>query len=321
MRGWIFLALVLTGVVARPAGASAQLAVRVESERDTLLLYEAIPVTVKIRNMSARTVQLQDSAEGPWLDFIVADEAGGLIAAVQRLDTSEPLLVPAGQTVGRTVNLLPLYDLRARGSYRVQALVGYGGARVISPPLKFTIVHGRAIWRQTAGIAADDDAGMDEYRTYSLLTRRGERYDILYVGVENEPPTLVYGMLPLGKYLAMGEPEALIDREGHLHVLYRSGPRSFDYARVDPHAKILERAAYSDFMSRPRLVLSAEGKVFLQGGEQTYPRVERVMTEEELAPPAPPPPPRKKWWWPFARTPTAPDTGRTNAPSKNFGPR
>ena len=58
-------------------------------------------------------------------------------------------------------------------------------------------------------------------------------------------------------------------------------------------------AVYSDLMTRPGLVVSADGVVAVQGGEKTYPRSERMLSEKELAPPPAPPPPKKHWWWPF----------------------
>jgi hypothetical protein len=67
--------------------------------------------------------------------------------------------------------------------------------------------------------------------------------------------------------------------------------------------------------------------VIVHGGEQVYPHVERVMTDDELKPHRPPPakPPKKKWWWPFGpKTPQPEATNKvssatsTNASSDNF---
>jgi hypothetical protein len=102
----------------------------------------------------------------------------------------------------------------------------------------------------------------------------------------------------VGPYLFPGEPAARIDKTGHLHVLFQNGPRSFGYVHIDPAAKLLQRMAYADFLSRPELVV-ADGEVRVQGGEQTYPRPARLASDEPASAPQPAPKPKRKWWWPF----------------------
>jgi hypothetical protein len=312
-------------LLALPFAAQAQLAVQLATERDTFLRYEAVPVQVSIRNYSGRTIQLEDQGDKPWLNFVVADENGRQVAATDAARNSETALIPPRQTVTRKIDLLPLFELRERGTYRVQATIASDGYSATSAPLKITVVNGREIWTQTVGLPRQD---RDEYRTYSLVTRREQQYDILYVGVQDEARQLVYGMVPLGVYVALGEPSAVVDKAGSLHLLFRSGSRTFGYARVDPYAEVSDRAVYSEMLSQPRLVTDAAGRVSVQGGEKTWPRVEHVMSDKELQPPAPPPaPPKKRSWWPFGRrssvttTNPAPSASSTNAPVTNFGPR
>jgi hypothetical protein len=100
---------------------------------------------------------------------------------------------------------------------------------------------------------------------------------------------------------------------------------SYSYAEVDPDAKVVKRAIYSDILSAPQLIAVTNGTVVVQGGEQTYPRYERVMTDQELNPPPPPPvekPPKKKWWWPFGpnRTQPATNTSASSATTTNHSP-
>jgi hypothetical protein len=55
-------------------------------------------------------------------------------------------------------------------------------------------------------------------------------------------------------------------------------------------------------MSRPRLV-NNKGIITVAGGEQIYPKMERILTDAEMNPSAPPAPEKKKsrWWWPFGK--------------------
>lgn len=304
MRRFILTVIVLGALT---ASASAQLEVQVSEQKDTFLLYEPIPLIVSIRNYSGRTVQLEDSGEHSWLSFVVAGEAGNFIPGVGKLETQEPVLVPAGETISRTVDVLPLYDLREQGSYRVQAAVELNGVQSISTPISLTIINGRELWSQTAGLPPTDK-GEDEYRTYSLVARSSSTApDLLHVCVRDEAHQLVYGLIPLGEFLTLTPPTAQVDKEGDLHVLYQTGPRSYGYVQIDPYAKILDKAVYSDFVSLPQLVSQA-GVVTVQGGELIYPKSDHVMTNDEDVPPPKPKPKHRKWWWPFGPGPQPGDS-------------
>jgi hypothetical protein len=282
------------------AGAQAQLTVEVRAPRDVYLLYEPLPVLVTIRNVSGRLVQLDEAEGRHWLDFTATDEEGREVMRLAGLQPEGSATISPNRAITRTVDLLPLYDLRARGVYRVQAGVNSGGVRTLSAPLRLNIVQGREIWTQTLGLPGREDQP-DEYRTFSLQTRREGRADYLYVCVREEKKGIVYGLLEMGSYIPLGEPSVRFDREACLHVLYQSGPRAFGYVRVDPSAKVLDRAAYSDFSSTPELVSDLQGTVTVHGGEKVSPHPERMLTTEELNPPPPPTPPKhkKKWFWPF----------------------
>jgi hypothetical protein len=318
MRRLVFFALCT--VLSFPLCARAQVSVQLSMERDTLLLFESIPVTVIIRNFSGRSIEIGGQGNTPWLSFLITDQAGATFNPVAKLPAMEAVTLPAGKTVSRAIDLLPYYDLRQRGTYSVRAVVSSGALRTVSAPVKFTIMNGREIWKQTVGLPVSPGETNDEYRTYSLLMLRLGGGDYLYAGVENEARGLVYGMIPLGDALAVGEPNVKTDAAGHAHVLYRSGPRSYSYAEIDPAAKTLKRVVYSDILSIPQLVTDNDGLVSVQGGEQTYPKIQRVMTDAELNPPPPPPPkpPKRKWWWPFGPGQSKP--AATNAPSPNARP-
>jgi hypothetical protein len=203
------------------------------------------------------------------------------------------------QSITRTIDLMPSYDLRSRGIYRVQAVVDSGGMRTSSSPLRFSITQGREIWTQTLGLPTRDDQP-EEYRTFSLQTRRDGHSDYLYICVRDARKDIVYGLLEFGSYITLGEPRIRFDKEACLHLLYQSSPRAFGYVRVNPFAQVLDRAVYSDYSSKPELAIDLEGTVTVRGGEKVFPHPDRVLTTEELTPPPPAPPkPKKKWWWPF----------------------
>jgi hypothetical protein len=317
-------------VLAVPCSARAQISVQLRMERDTLMLFESIPVIVTVRNFSGHTIDLANQGEAPWLNFLITDVAGATISPVGNRPAPDPVKIAPGRTVSVAANLLPHYDLRQRGIFIVRAVVEGEGIHALSAPTSFTIIHGREIWRQTIGLPRAEGETNEEYRTYSLLLRRAEHNEVLYAGVQDEAHDLIYGMISLGDFIELGEPSARADNTGNLHVLYRSGPRSIGYAEIAPDAKVVKHVVYSDILSVPQLVAGSDGAVTVHGGEQVYPHLERVMTNEELKPRPPPPakPPKKKWWRPFSpnkpqspATNTASSASATNAPSANFGPR
>jgi hypothetical protein len=303
----LILSLFAIGAIA--SQSQAQLAVQVKAEKETFLVYEPIPITVSIRNFSGRTIELAGEADRPWLSFLVLDESDGIVPAVVGPKPEGSTLIASGQTVSQTIDLLPLYDIRARGNYRLQARVNGAGTSAISPPVTLTVINGRELWSQTIGLPPKEGAA-DEYRTYSLLARRGEQQDLLHVRVEDDQHQIVYGVVTLGGFITVGESDVRIDKDGDLHILYQAGPRSFGYVHIDPYARVLYRAVYSDLTSQPRLVLTS-GEITVQGGEKTYPKSERVISEDELKPPPPPPKPKRHWWWPFGRA-----SSTTASPSK-----
>ena len=291
--------LLLLGVSALAVTASAQLAVQVRVPHSSLLVYEAIPITVSLQNFSGRPIQLTDTGESHWLKLLVTDESNSIVPATGVLGASEPVTIGPGKAVSQTIDLLPLFALRSRGTYRVQAIVTGPAGTAVSVAVPFELIHGREIWTQTTGLPA----GQDDYRTYSLVTRHAGNDELLFVSVREEPARTMYSLVPLGVTLPTSPPQVKLDKLSRVHVLFQNGPRSYGYIQIDPQAQASERAAYSDFLSHPGLV-DKEGVVTVLGGEQTYPKSERLLTAEELNPPPPPKPaPKKKWWWPFGPKP------------------
>ncbi|MEI6085268.1 MAG: hypothetical protein WCS70_13335 [Verrucomicrobiota bacterium] len=280
--------------------ASAQLSVQIRASKDMYLVYEGIPVTVSIRNYSGRTIQLENTGETSWLKFVITDESNNAVPATAEFVAGEAVLIPAGQTISRVIDLLPFYQLRSRGTYRVQAAVTGGGMVASSPQLNLILINGREVWTQTIGLPMVDST-QEEYRVYSLLARREGTKEQLYVGLRGEPSGTVFSLVPLGPCLSTSDIQARLDKEANLHVIFQNGPRSYGYVQINTGAKVVTRAAYSDYLSTPGFQ-ETNNLLVVVGGEQTYPRPERILSDDEVNPPPPPPKPKpkKKWYWPFA---------------------
>ena len=315
--------LFMCGLLLWPLTVRAQLAVQLSMERETYLLYESMPVAVTIRNVSGRPVKLEDEGERSWLRFSITNPSMSLVPAVGRPAGEQTLTIEPGQTVQRRIDLVPMYELRAVGTFRVQVVLESGSVHAVSAPLQFQIVGGREIWTRTCGLPPRGTSP-DEYRTYAAILKRDGQYDVLYISVRDEAHEMVYGVMPLGTYVSVGKPDGQTDKAGNLYFLFRSGPRSFNFAKVEPTGKVADRAVYSNVLSEPKLVVTDTGEIAVRGGEMVYPRDERPVIQPL---PPPEPPKKKKWWWPFGseQKPTKAEPAKTatdtNAPTSNFSPR
>ncbi|GEM_PF-3009873 len=111
--------------------------------------------------------------------------------------------------------------------------------------------------------------GKEETRHYALIrfATQGDN-NFLYVRVTDPDKGIVYGCYPLGKGLPFYKPQVRLDKDGVLHVLFQKGSRLFDYYRINPNAKVLERAEVTNMISPPMLERNDDGFVFLRGGER-----------------------------------------------------
>ncbi len=275
-------------MVGPDARGQSQLAVRASFERETYILYEALPMILQIRNVSARPVVLRDSEDGKsWLEIQVFRGEAQMMRALMKPEIDDELVIAPGDTITRQINLTPLFELRQRGEFKAQVLIRSGEVKAISPVTKFLLVSGIEIWKRTVGVRGESELD-DGYRTYSLVLRRGDDHEYLYVGVRDDEMGLVYGMVPMGRYVGLQEPVTRIDQAGNLHVLFRQGPRTVGYAMTDIYARLARREVYSNLGTQPVLAVGPDGSISVMGGEKIYPREERQLTDQELNPPPPP---------------------------------
>lgn len=287
--------LAVWAVAGLVASAPAQVSVNLTIPQESVLLYEPLLAEISLRNLSGQAIRLGEDPERPWLSFLVTDAAGRVVSALEDVGGREQILLRPGATIRRSIDLLPLYDIRAPGTYRVRAMVEAGATRTQSAPGRMIILAGNTVWSQTVGLPAAE--GKDAAtRSYALIVKHGGPHQRLYCRIADDEAGLIHGMLPLGTFVPMGEPQASTDRNGHLHVLFRSGSRAFQYREINPQGEFGEQAGYSNLQSDPELVMYANGVIRVRGGEQIYPRRDPApgpAPSSTLKEEGPPP---KRWW-------------------------
>jgi hypothetical protein len=252
--------------------AMAQIKVELSIKRRLFLVYEPIIATVAVTNLAGRDIVLEDKGVHRWFGFTIVTGEGGIVSPINVNYGIDPLLIPAGATVRRSVNLTPLYAIRSPGLYRIRAAI-YGAEfdkYFPSPTDNIQVVQGHVLWQQNVGVPEGEE-GAGEMRTVKLLNHRGAKQNTLYVQVENSDQGIVYGIYKLGRLLRAQEPQILLDSQNNIHILQVNAPKAYLYSKVSPNGEWLGQTSYLGTKSRPSLSRLPDGQVAIRGGKPDVP--------------------------------------------------
>ena len=174
----LICAIVIT-IAALPQ-AKAQVIVRLELSKSSYIINEPVKAIIYITNHAGRELTLSNENGRPWLDFNISSR-GRPVYPARRINYGAAI-IPAGQTVARSVSLNVSYALEKMGSYTCQAYIKMPGSSTdgfASNRAHFTVTKGRVEWSQRIGVP---DAP-DEIRKYELLTFTGNRAMELFAHV------------------------------------------------------------------------------------------------------------------------------------------
>ena len=259
----------------------AQVQVDISLKRSLYLLYEPLICVVRITNLSGADLMVSDGPEGAWFSLQV-ERAGGIpLVANGGGFSNEPMMIPAGGSLRRSINVTPLFPIYEFGSYRIRAVVYLAeyNRHFSSPQLSFEVTEGREVWSQTVGVPAD--LGLSgKRRRYSLLTHRLPNSTMLYVRVEDPDRGVVYCTTQLGRTLSYGSPDVMIAGRNELHILQNLSPKEYLHTEIGLDGKVQRQQAYRQMRDRPVLVRSTDGGVTVLGGTPYDPRA--TPPEREL---------------------------------------
>lgn len=258
----IFALLFFAGI----SCARAQIQVELRFPRLQYVAYEPVVATVQITNLAGRAIDLRPQAGQNWFGFEVSGGEGRVITPI-RLEPEAPLRIAAGERVTRKIDLTPRFHIQELGTYHVRANVYFADLNKFfySPSRVFQVGNARAIWQRTVGVP-ENEPGAGETRTYSLLSNRFPDHTRLYVRVEDKNTGAVYSTFPLGRIVAVAEPQAELDRANQLHVLHCAAPRTWAYSRVSLNGDLVARSTFIETKTRPRLQPKADGQIAVRGG-------------------------------------------------------
>jgi hypothetical protein len=279
------IALVLSGMVL--LRASAQLTVEISMDQDEFLPGEAVPLAVKITNLSGQ--QLHLGADPGWLTFSVESVDGMNVIKKSEVPVLGQFDLFSSQLGIKRVDIEPSFDISRIGRYKVTAYLHIKdwAVTVNSQPATFDVITGAKLWSQDFGVPSTN--GVPEMREFTLEKANFLREQLrLYVQLTDASESRVFKVYALGPMVSFGYPEEQIDRTSQLHVLWQTGGQSFSYCILSPDGVVLHRDVYDIFTSRPKLNVDDNGDVSVVGGVKRVPASEIPQVQmPDALPPAP----------------------------------
>lgn len=266
-----FLLLILA-VFLCVQSVQAQIQVSLDIKRRFFMLYEPIVATVTIKNLAGRDLTLADTDQQSWFGFQINRADGQLVPPLNPDYKLNPLTIPMGATVKRSIILNTLFPVRELGMYRIRAQIYFSPTEKYYPSqlVGIELSEGKTIWQQTVGVP-DGVEGAGGQRKISLLSFRQTEYTYLYARVEDAENGMIYATMPLGRVIAGVEPDIQMDMQNRLHILQVAGPKVYLYSQVGINGELLSQDQYGSTKVRPSLRRDPAGLVKVAGGELQAP--------------------------------------------------
>ena len=268
--------LFLSLLAALVSSARGQITVDLLMPQEQFLRDESLPVKLQISNRSGQKIVLGNDPE--WVTFTVENLDGSSVTRLDDVTMKGELALDSAMVGAKTIDLLPFFDVTKPGRYAVTATVRVAGwdKEFSSKRKTFDIERGSKIWEQEFGVPGE---GAPEVRKYALQQANYLKRLMLYVRLTDASENHVLRVFPLGPLVSFSRPEAQIDRQSNLHVLFQSGPRSFLYHVVTSSGRVTERQTYEYTASRPVLKGSNDGKIFVSGGARKESELSEVLAQ------------------------------------------
>ena len=272
MRCWLLLVLAMSVLL---PGARAQVSVEIVLDQEQFLKDESMPIKVRIINRSGQTLKL--GKEPDWLTFSVGSRDGFAVKQLNDVPLMGEFILESANVVTRRFDLMRYFDFGYTGRYTIAATlkIPEWQQEIQSKSALVEVVHGTKIWEQEFGVPAEK--GAPEPRKYILQQARFLKQLLLYVRVTDLGETRTFRVFPAGPLVSFSRPEAQLDKQSQLHLLFQTGARSFTYSLVRPDGELVVQQTH-DYLgsSRPVLKLLENGTIGVSGGA-------RRLTQEEAA--------------------------------------
>lgn len=254
-------------LLAGMASSQAQLNVRANMARKLFLAGETIPVEVTMTNLAGREVLLRSNTMAPWLGFEIKTADGQMVPMKASRPEMQDLTMQTGETLRRLVKVSEFFPLQQAGDYVVRAWVYFADLKtyLYSGDMKFTVAPGRTIWTETVGVPLDQPDG-GSYRVYEVQTLQEVDRMRIYALVKGRSNGQILQCFTLGNAISVVNPQAAVDSQNQMHVLYMSGPQLLHHVIVRYDGSLVASDKYRVSDRYPRLVRNEAGEVGVIGG-------------------------------------------------------
>lgn len=266
----------ITAVAVLAVGvAHAQVKVGVRTEYASVLINENLNVFVTIENQTGGPIVINQEGGGNIdLRFIVMCD-GDKHRPVKR-SHDRPLvsrmMARDGETYEGMVDVAHAFDIGGEGRYTIVAEVEWKGRLYRSESAMVDIVRGVELTSTDAAIKGYEDL----VRRYSLRYWNRDRYEHLFLTVEQPGTGDNLGVFDLGAVVRVFTPVVLAQSSGDVLVVHQSGP--------DRYTRTAFRSTRADFVFVDQVYLREDGSAY----EAKRP-VADVQTPKKPA--------EKRSWW------------------------
>ena len=247
--------------------SNAQLIVSMNLSKTNYITYEPIVATVTVYNRAGNDIVLGGPKGRGWMSFDVYRD--GQLLSPRSVDGGfETMLLKAGRSVTKKVDINRLYPVSDYGSYTINASVSFPPRRSYfsSKNSRINVTDARAFWKQSFGFSQGRNK-LASFRQFSLHEHRESANSALYVRLRETKGTKVYCTFSLGRFINVRKPQATIDAQNRLHVMHMISPRIYSHARVSPEGAFLGNEYFRETAdTRPSLVIDEGGTVKVVGG-------------------------------------------------------
>ena len=248
--------------------ARAQLYVDLVLDQTQFLPREDLLIGVRIKNLSGQTLEM--GKDNKWIHFMVEHVGSGAVDKSGEIPAQGIYKIENSKMVTRYLNLAAGYYMYMPGRYKVVAVVTIPewNRTITSAPADFEIIRGATLWEQGFGVPKMDGEtnAVPKFRQYILQQTSSMDQLRLYACVAETPSKQMLRVTYVGPMMSFSLPEAQLDKDSNLHLLYQSGAKAFIYTTINPNGNITLRHTYLYTATRPALRKDEEFGIRVIGG-------------------------------------------------------
>ncbi len=275
-----FTGLLFLGLGFIPA-SWGQVDIELKTNRKYYISYEAIELTITLRNNSGNTLRFGAKREtGGRLNCIVTDERGFRVKELQKqaINPVSGLVLPAGGTKELTLTVNRSYNMAKVGHYRIRTQLSHPRLLqdYLSGEVAVDVKSGAPVFTRDIGVPTSDDKPIQR-RKCVLLDFRAEKVSIYCLKIEDDK--FVYCLERLGAHTVGDRPQIQIDARSQIHILVQIRSRLFRYWVYSINGKLKQSADYRpSARSLPRLQRDPDiGRVMVIGGTLEVPGTDHEL--------------------------------------------